>query len=78
MLDDVVMTHDTNPSGTEVVFKCNPLLSNVADLDTVDLEVKWFVNDRLVEEENFNLREKTVGTLNQSKWTLGQKVKSIM
>ncbi len=70
------MTHDTNPSATEVVFHCNPLLSNVVDIDSVEVEIQWYVNGRLVEEETFKLSEKTVGTLDQTKWTIGQKVRS--
>ena len=74
-LDDVVITHNTNAAGTEVVFHCNPLLSNVVDLGTVEIEVEWFVNDRRVEEESFLLRDKTVGTLGQTMWTVGQTVR---
>ena len=74
-LDDVVITHNTNAAGTEVVFNCNPLLSNVVDLGTVEIEIEWFVNDRRVEEESFLLQDKTVGTLGQTMWTVGQTVR---
>ena len=71
----MVITHNTNAAGTEVVFNCNPLLSNVVDVGTVEIEVEWFVNDRVVEEETFRLQDKTVGTLGQTMWTVGQTVR---
>ena len=74
-LDDVVITHNTNAAGTEVVFNCNPLLSNVVDVGTVEIEVEWFVNDRVVEEDTFRLQDKTVGTLGQTMWSVGQTVR---
>jgi hypothetical protein len=59
------------------VLNCNPILINVLDTETVDIDVEWFVNDRMVEEETFKLQEKTVGTLGQTKWTVGQTVRVI-
>ncbi len=58
----------------EIVFYCFPMLDGIVDPHTVVVDIEWWVEDKLVIEESFNLKARSSGILQPQFWKMGQTV----
>lgn len=58
------------------MFYCFPMLDGIVDPHTVVVDIEWWVDERLVIEESFNLKAKSSGILQPQFWSMGQTVSS--
>ena len=73
-LEKVVLTQGTNTLQSEILFHCNPVLTDVIVPESIEIEVKWFVDRENVLSETFNAKDRVSGTLSEEHWQMGQKV----
>jgi len=73
-MEKVVLTQGTNALQSEIVFHCNPVLKDVIVPDSIEIDVKWFVDGENVLSEAFNAKDKVSGTLNEEHWRMGQTI----
>ena len=76
-LTAVELSLGTNNLQSEVVFSCLPVLEDVLDPASIEIEVLWFVEDKNVYSEAFLASSKTAGSLTEEHWSLGQTVGTI-
>ena len=69
-----MLSYDTNLAETELTFYCNPVLKDVVDPRTVVVEITWYQGTKVIHEEEFDLESRSVGKLEQDKWTIGNNV----
>lgn len=74
-LDNVVLSHQVNDNSTEVTFSCQPDIQDAIDRATVSVEIEWWVDNMLVSEETFELKDRPSGVLSQDLWKVGQEVR---
>lgn len=69
-----VVTQTTNSLQSEIVFHCNAVLSDVIVPQSIDIDVKWFVDGKNVHSETFNAQDRVSGVLTEEHWQMGQTV----
>ena len=74
-MKEVTLTQGTNNLQSEIVFFCNPILQDVLDPASIEIEVTWFVEDTNVLSETFLASSKVAGTLSEEHWSMGQTVR---
>jgi hypothetical protein len=74
-MEKVVLTQGTNEIHSEIVFHCNPVLKDVIVPESIEIDVKWFVDGENVLSEAFNAKDRVSGTLNEEHWRMGQTVR---
>ena len=52
-MKEVQMTQTTNNLQSEILFLCQPILEDVLDPTSIEIEVMWFVEDKNVVSETF-------------------------
>ena len=75
---DVILLQGTNQQQSEILFFCNPLLTDVIVPSTIEIDVLWFVDGNNVYSETFNTQEQTAGTLREEYWKMGQTVSTLI
>ena len=73
-MEDAVITQSTNTLQSEVIFHCNAILSDIIEPSSIDIDVKWFVDDKNVHSETFNAKDRISGVLTEEHWKMGQTV----
>ena len=70
-----MLTQGTNTLQSEIMFHCNPVLKDVIVPESIEIDVKWFVDGENVLSEAFNAKDKVSGTLGEQHWRMGQTVR---
>jgi len=73
-MEKVVLTQGTNALQSEIVFHCNPVLKDVIVPESIEIDVKWFVEGENVLSETFNAKDRVSGTLTEEHWSMGQTI----
>jgi len=73
-MEAVVLTQGTNTLQSEIMFHCNPVLKDVIVPESIEIDVKWFVDGENVLSEAFNAKDKVSGTLGEQHWRMGQTI----
>ena len=74
-MEKAVITQSTNKLHSEIVFHCNAVLTDVIVPSSIDIDVKWFVDNKNVHSETFNAEDRVAGVLEEKHWSMGQTVK---
>ena len=74
-MEKAVLTQSTNKLHSEIVFHCNAVLTDVIVPSSIDIDVKWFVDNKNVHSETFNAKDRVAGVLEEKHWSMGQTVK---
>ena len=73
-MSGAVLTQTTNSLQSEILFHCNAVLTDVIVPDSIDIDVKWFVDGKNVHSETFNAKDRVAGILTEEHWKMGQTV----
>jgi hypothetical protein len=73
----VVLSQDTNALQSEVVFHCLPVLRDVLQPSSIEIEVKWFVDEENVLAQTFSAGVQASSSLGEGLWRLGQTVRTL-
>lgn len=73
-LDSVLLTQSRNNLQSEVIFNCLPVLRDVIQPSSIDIDVKWFVDGENVLSQTFSAGQQTSGSLPEKHWRLGQTI----
>ena len=73
-MTEAVLTQSTNSLQSEIIFHCNAVLTDVIVPSSIDIDVKWFVDDKNVHSETFNAKDRVSGVLEEKYWKMGQTV----
>ena len=80
-LTEVLLSYDSAPSSSEesndddsMTFYCNPMLQDVLDPTTIAVSVEWWVGEERAHQEEFQLRDRSVGVLRGGSWSNGKNV----
>ena len=74
-MEKAVLTQSTNKLHSEIVFHCNAVLTDVIVPSSIDIDVKWFVDNKNVHSETFNAKDRVAGVLEEKHWSMGQTVR---
>ena len=74
-MEKAVITQSTNKLRSEIVFHCNAVLTDVIVPSSIDIDVKWFVDNKNVHSETFNAKDRVAGVLEEKHWSMGQTVR---
>lgn len=74
-LEGVLLSQGTNTLQSEIIFHCNAVLKDVIVPESIEIDVKWFVDGENVLSETFNAKERVSGVLTEKHWKMGQKVR---
>jgi len=74
-LSEVVLTQATNALHSEIIFLCSPILIDVIEPSSIEIDVKWFVDGENVLSEKFNAADRVSGSLSEEHWVMGQKIR---
>ena len=74
-MEKAVITQSTNKLHSEIIFHCNAVLTDVIVPSSIDIDVKWFVDNKNVHSETFNAEDRVAGVLEEKHWSMGQTVK---
>ena len=77
-MEAVVLTQGTNTLQSEIMFHCNPVLKDVIVPESIEIDVKWFVDGENVLSEAFNAKDKVSGTLSEEHWRMGPTVRQCL
>lgn len=73
-LSEVVLTQATNALHSEILFLCNPILTDVIEPSSIEIDVKWYVDGENVLSEKFNAADRVSGSLSEEHWEMGHKI----
>ena len=74
-MEKAVITQSTNKLRSEIVFHCNAVLTDVIVPSSIDIDVKWFVDNKNAHSETFNAKDRVAGVLEEKHWSMGQTVR---
>ena len=74
-MEKAVITQSTNKLHSEIIFHCNAVLTDVIVPSSIDIDVKWFVDNKNVHSETFNAKDRVAGVLEEKHWSMGQTVR---
>ena len=74
-MEKVVLTQGSNTLQSEIIFHCNPVLKDVIVPESIEIDIKWYVDEENVLSETFNAKDKVSGTLTEEHWRMGQTVR---
>lgn len=73
-MEKVVLTQGSNTLQSEIIFHCNPVLKDVIVPESIEIDIKWYVDEENVLSETFNAKDKVSGTLTEEHWRMGQTI----
>ena len=73
-LESVQLTQSTSALQSEVVFHCLPVLRDVIQPSSIEIDVKWFADGENILAQTFNAGVKASSSLPEGAWRLGQTV----
>jgi len=73
-LENVLLTVETNDLKSEVVFHCLPVLQDVIEPSSIDIDVKWFADGENILSQTFNAGNQASSSLPEELWHLGQTI----
>ena len=73
-LESVLLTQSTSALQSEVVFHCLPVLRDVIQPSSIEIDVKWFADGENILAQTFNAGVKASSSLPEGAWRLGQTV----
>ena len=76
-MSGAVLTQTTNSLQSEILFHCNAVLTDVIVPDSIDIDVKWFVEGKNVHSETFSAKDRVAGVLTEEHWKMGQTVSGV-
>ena len=73
-MTDAVLTQATNTLQSEIIFHCNAILTDIIEPSSIDIDVKWFVDNKNVHSETFSAQDRVSGVLTEEHWVMGQSI----
>ena len=73
-MTDAVLTQATNTLQSEIIFHCNAILTDIIEPSSIDIDVKWFVDNKNVHSETFSAQDRVSGVLTEEHWSMGQSI----